>query len=118
MTSFEVACCCASRIAKSLMCVPLLLASAAATADNAPVPTQIVDLANKVAGVHPGFRAFHAKGVVVEGPFKGSAEAAQLSRAILFNGGSIPVSARFSFGSGFPGGPRGAPAEPPGFALK
>ena len=61
---------CARRLAKSLMCVSLLLVSAAATADNPPVPTQIVDLANKVDGVHPGFRAFHAKGVVVEGSFK------------------------------------------------
>jgi catalase len=53
------------------MCVSLLLASSAATADDPPVPTQIVDLANKVDGVHPGFRAFHAKGVVVEDSFKG-----------------------------------------------
>jgi len=35
------------------------------SADNPPSPTQIVDLANKVDGVHPGYRAFHAKGVVV-----------------------------------------------------
>src|SRR5258708_232302 len=118
MTNFEVACSCARRMAKSLMCVPLLLASAAATADNAPVPTQIVDLANKVDGVHPGFRAFHAKGVVVEGTFKGSAEAAQLSRAILFNGSSIPVTARFSDGSGMPSVPDGAPAMPRGIAIK
>ena len=32
-------------MAQSLTCVLLLLGSAAATADNAPVPTQIVDLA-------------------------------------------------------------------------
>jgi hypothetical protein len=44
---------CARRLANSLMCVSLLLASAAATADNPPLPTQIVDLANKVDGVHP-----------------------------------------------------------------
>src|ERR1700731_4693672 len=109
---------CASRLAKSLMCVSLLLASAAATADNAPVPTQIVDLANKVDGVHPGFRAFHAKGVVVEGSFKASAEAAQLSHATLFNGSSIPVTARFSDGSGMPSGADGSPALPRGIAIK
>jgi hypothetical protein len=45
MTIFEVAGSCARRMAMSLMCASLLLASAAATADNAPVPTQIVDLA-------------------------------------------------------------------------
>ncbi len=49
------------------MCASLLLPYAAAIADSPPVTTQIVDLANKVDGVHPGFRAFHAKGIVVEG---------------------------------------------------
>src|SRR6202171_5623239 len=118
MTIFEVAGSCARPLAKSLTCVSLLLASAAAIADNPPLPTQIVDLANKVDGVHPGFRAFHAKGVVVEGSFKASAEAAQLSRATLFNGGSIPVTARFSDGSGMPTVPDGSPAMPRGIAIK
>src|SRR5471032_606269 len=118
MTILEVAGSYARRMAKSSMCVSLLLASAAATADNPPVPTQIVDLANKVDGVHPGFRAFHAKGVVVEGTFKGSAEAAKVSRATLFNGNTIPVTARFSDGSGMPGVPDGSPAMPRGIAIK
>jgi len=109
---------CARRLAKSLMCVSLLLASAAATADGPPVTTQIVDLANKMDGVHPGFRAFHAKGVVVEGSFKASAEAAQLSRATLFNGSSIPVTVRFSDGSGMPNVADGSPAMPRGIAIK
>jgi catalase len=109
---------CVRRLAKSLMCVSLLLASAAATADNPPVPTQIVDLANKVDGVHPGFRAFHAKGVVVEGSFKASPEAARLSRATLFNGSSIRVTVRFSDGSGMPTVPDGSPAMPRGMAIK
>ncbi len=96
----------------------LLLASGAAVADNAPLPTQIVDLANKVDGVHPGFRAFHAKGVVVNGTFKASSEAARLSRATLFNGSPIPVTARFSDGSGMPTVPDGSPAMPRGIAIK
>src|ERR1700680_4515583 len=118
MTILEVAGSCARRMAKSSMCVSLLLASAAATADCPPVPTQIVDLANKVDGVHPGFRAFHAKGLVVEGSFKAAAEAARLSRATLFNGSSIPVTARFSDGSGMPTVPDGSPAMPRGIAIK
>ena len=109
---------CARGLTKSLLCTALLLASAAATADNPPVPTQIVDLANKVDGVHPGFRAFHAKGVVVEGSFKASAEAARLSRATLFNGSAIAVTARFSDGSGMPTVPDGSPAMPRGIAIK
>src|SRR5580704_17147929 len=90
----------------------LLLASAVATADNPPLPTQIVDLANKTDGAHPGFRAFHAKGVVVEGTFKASAEAARLSSAALFNGRTIAVTARFSDGSGMPAVPDGSPGMP------
>jgi catalase len=100
------------------MCVSLLLACAAAIADNPPLPTQIVDLANKVDGVHPGFRAFHAKGIVVEGSFKASPEAARLSSAVLFNGSAIPVAARFSDGSGMPTVPDGSPAMPRGIAIK
>ncbi len=112
-------CSCASRLAKSALSISLLLVSAAAiAADNPSVPTQIVDLANKVDGVHPGFRAFHAKGVVVEGRFKASAEAARLSSAMLFNGSSIPVTARFSDGSGMPTVPDGSPAMPRGIAIK
>jgi catalase len=105
-------------LAKSLMCASLLLASAAAVADNPPLPTQIVDLANKVDGVHPGYRAFHAKGAVVEGTFKASALAAQLSRATLFNGSTVRVTARFSDGSGMPTVPDGSPAMPRGIAIK
>ena len=109
---------CASRLAKSLIYAALLLACAAATADTLPLPTQIVDLANKVDGVHPGFRAFHAKGVVVEGSFKASPEAARLSRATLFNGSTIAVTARFSDGSGMPNVPDGSPGMPRGIAIK
>ena len=110
---------CARRLAKSLMCVSLLLASAAATADNAPVATQVVDLANKLNGEHPGSRAFHAKGIVVEGSFKASSEAARLSRAPLFSGRTIPVTVRFSDGNGMPNVADGSPAaNPHGMAIK
>jgi catalase len=102
----------------SLACVPLLLACAAASADPVPLPTQIVDLANKVDGVHPGYRAFHAKGIVVEGTFKASPAAAHLSRATLFNGKTIPVTARFSDGTGVPTQADGAAAMPRGIAIK
>lgn len=106
-------------LARAAICASFLLTSAVATAaDNPPVPTQIVDLANKVDGVHPGFRAFHAKGILVEGHFKASTQAAQLSSATLFNGASIPVTARFSDGSGMPTVPDGSPAMPRGIAIR
>ena len=41
-------------------------------AQDAPVEEQIVNQMNKVFGVHAGFRANHAKGVVAEGKFKRS----------------------------------------------
>ena len=108
-----------SQVGRATICLSLLAGSAlAVAADNAPLPTQIVDLANKVDGVHPGFRAFHAKGVLVEGHFKASAEAARLSAAALFSGVSIPVTARFSDGSGMPTVPDGSPAMPRGIAIK
>ena len=118
MTIVELTACCARHMAKPCLCAALVLASAVAIADNPPLPTQIVDLANKVDGVHPGFRAFHAKGVVLEGTFKGSAEGARLSSAALFNGSTIPVTARFSDGSGMPIVPDGSPAMPRGIAIK
>jgi catalase len=74
---------------------------------------------NKVFGVHPGFRANHAKGIVAEGNFKASAEAAGLSRAALFNGSPIPVTVRFSDSTGIPNVPDGsANANPHGMAIK
>jgi catalase len=105
-------------LGQSLLCLALLLATSASRAQSPALPTQIVDLANKVDGVHPGYRAFHAKGVVVEGTFKASSEAAQLSRATLFNGSTIRVTARFSDGSGMPMVPDGSPAMPRGIAIK
>ena len=59
-------------------------------AEDQPIEQQLVDAMNKVFGAHPGFRTNHAKGIVVEGNFKASAEAARLSRAVLFNGSPIP----------------------------
>ena len=50
----------------------------AALAQDQPLEEQLVNAMNKVFGVHPGFRANHAKGVVVEGRFKASPEAAGL----------------------------------------
>ena len=60
-----------------------------ALAQDQPLEEQLVNAMNKVFGVHPGFRANHAKGIVVEGSFKASPEAAGLSRAALFSGATI-----------------------------
>jgi len=47
----------------------------------------------KLSGTHPGFRA---DSVGIEGRFRASPEAAVWSRAALFDGSTIPVTARFS----------------------
>jgi catalase len=83
------------------------------------IETQVGDAMNKVFGDHPGFRAFHAKGVIVEGSFNGSPERAALSRAVLFDGRTIPVTVRFSDSTGIPTIPDGTPdANPHGMAIK
>ena len=87
--------------------------------DDAPVATQIVDALQQRFGVHAGYRANHAKGIVVEGNFKASAEAATLSTSPLFTGTTIPVTVRFSDASGIPDLPDAAPvANPHGMAIK
>ena len=40
--------------------------------DDAPLGEQLVDVMNRLFGKHPGLRAMHAKGVVVEGSFSPS----------------------------------------------
>jgi catalase len=100
---------------------PLILAAALgpAAAQDAALETQIVDAMNKVYGVHPGFRANHAKGVVAEGSFTAAPEAARLSKAVIFNGNPIPVTVRFSDSTGVPNLPDGSPlANPHGMAIK
>ena len=98
---------------------PARPAAAPAPASAVPVATQIVDALNKAFGVHAGFRANHAKGVVVEGSFKASPQAAKLTTSPIFAGAKLPVTVRFSNSTGLPTIPDGAPgANPHGMAIK
>src|ERR1700732_163190 len=88
-------------------------------AQDTALETQIVDAMNKVYGVHPGFRANHAKGVVAEGTFRATPGAASLSKAMIFTGSPIPVTVRFSDSTGIPNLSDGSPlANPHGIAIK
>lgn len=88
-------------------------------ADDIPVETGLVDAMNTVFGKHEGFRANHAKGIVVEGSFTAAPDAAKLSKAALFSGEAIPVTVRFSDATGIPDVPDGSPlAIPQGMAIK
>ncbi len=103
-----------------LACVALAAGLAPrARADDASVAEQTVDALNKVWGKHPGFRANHAKGVVVEGSFTASTQAAGLSKAALFSGKAIAVTVRFSDSGGLPDVADGdGKANPHGMAMK
>jgi catalase len=78
---------------------------------------QAVDTINDVFGRHDGYRALHAKGMLCKGTFTASPEAASLTRAAHMQGEEIPVTVRFSNGSGNPKRPDYAP-DPRGLAVK
>jgi len=83
------------------------------------VNEQIVDTMTKLAkGPYVGYRANHAKGIVVSGSFTPSAQAPTLSKAAHFQK-SVPVIVRFSNPSGLPTMPDASPnASPHGIAIR
>ena len=97
------------------------LAQAPASPASAPASTavQSVDVMNKLWGRHPGMRANHAVGVVVEGTFTPAPAAAGLSSAAMFAGKPVPVTVRFSNATGLPNLADGAgDANPHGMAIR
>jgi catalase len=95
------------------------LSAPLAHAQPASTAAQTIDVMNKLWGKHPGMRANHAKGVVVEGSFIPSPAAARLSSASIFSGKPVPVTVRFSDSTGIPTLPDGAaPANPHGMSIK
>ena len=82
-------------------------------------PEQMVDAINGVFGKHPGARAVHAKGIVLEGVFTPNAAAAALSKAPHFQKAAVPVTVRFSNFAGIPTLPDAEGlASPHGLAVK
>jgi catalase len=72
------------------------------TATAATVIAQLVETMRSLAGLHPGFRPAHAKGVVCLGTFRGAPEARGVSRAPHLQGETVPTVIRFSNASGNP----------------
>jgi catalase len=101
-----------TRFGQGLSLCLLLLAAPAVWADPAPpaaspapqlpLPFRVVDQFNAMFGVHPGFRANHAKGSVFEGTFTPAPAAKSLSKAAHLQGTSVPIIVRFSNGGGLP----------------
>ena len=65
-------------------------------------PSRFVDGFEQVNGVQSGFRRNHAKGVCVSGSFESNGRGVPLSKAAVFQPGTVPVVGRFSFGGGHP----------------
>jgi catalase len=63
-------------------------------------PARFVDAFEQVDGIHSVFRRNHAKGVCVSGFFESNGQGVDLSRALVFSAGRVPVIGRFSLGGG------------------
>jgi catalase len=111
----------ALRIAVSALV--LLSVATVQAADSPPakgVPEQLVDTLERLAGgPHAGYRANHAKGIVVTGSFTPTPAARGLSKAEHFQGPKVPVLVRFSDTTGVPNLPDANPnASPHGIAIR
>ena len=69
------------------------------------ISERLVESLGATYGVHPGFRAAHAKGVLCAATFTPNSAAAALSRARHFDGLAVRAHVRFSNGSGDPTAP-------------
>lgn len=103
----------------SLLFAASLTAVHPALADDKPVTEQLVDtLTTLSGGPHAGYRANHAKGVMVEGTFTPTAQAAGISQAAHFQK-ALPVLVRFSNATGVPNIPdANGNAFPKGIAIR
>jgi catalase len=83
---------------------PVFVVAQEAPANQKSLPEQSVDAFTSVYGAHPQARVNHAKGVIVEGTFTPSASAVSVSKAahLKKQKAPIPVTVRFSDGSGLP----------------
>ena len=98
---------------KTAIVAMLLTASAASAEDKVktqenpiqekPTVEQIVDTLTKLSGgPHTGYRANHAKGIVVQGEFVPASSAASLTKAVHLQSKASPVVVRFSNATGVP----------------
>lgn len=72
-------------------------------ADEEPLGERLVAAIHAVTAPTPGHRALHAKGIGVTGRFEASGDAGSLTKAQhLQPGANVPVTVRFSNGSGDP----------------
>jgi catalase len=65
-------------------------------------PSRMMMAFQAAAGLHPGFRRNHAKGVCVSGWFEGNGQAIPWSKAAVFEPGRVPLIGRFALAGGLP----------------
>jgi catalase len=80
-----------------LLCVPRGMHAAPASSPD--LTQQIANIMSQGPSGKSGYRFAHAKGVVGQGTFQPSPDAAMISRAAHFRGGPVPVTVRFSDGA-------------------
>ena len=91
-----------------------------ATESTQKTAADLLVVLDQLFGLHPGFRAVHAKGAVCSGVFTPTAAAAKLTRAPHANWPSTPVHVRLSDFAGVPVIPDNDPegASPRGIAVR
>ena len=106
--------------ARAAVAAVLLTETVLWAADSNPdLAQQIFNIMVHAPGVQAGHRVAHAKGVVGEGTFTPTQAAAKISRAAHFSSPSVPVTVRFSDGTGDPVIPDTSPdASPRGMAIR
>jgi catalase len=87
------------------------------SSDEERLGDRLIDAVNAASGVHPGRRALHAKGIGATGRFTATGDAASFTVAPHLQAGSVPVTVRFSNGSGNPRQPD-ATRDGRGFATR
>ena len=82
-------------------------------------PAQMVDALHVAFGNHPGARAVHAKGIILDGSFTPDAGASSLTEAPHLQKTTVPVTVRFSDFTGIPDIPDTVGgSNPRGLAIK
>ena len=90
-------------------------------ASDVPLPQAAIQVLNQLSGgPHPGYRANHAKGILVVGSFAADKNASRLCAAAQFKPGQVvPILVRFSNTTGVPNLPDADPhASPHGMAIR
>jgi catalase len=108
------------RIIRSAAIVFMVLAPLTLHAQEKSLPQQIADVMITLAGgIHPGLRFTHTKGLVTTGSFTPAPTAKTISRAAHLQDAAVPVTVRFSDGTGVPNIPdNNDNASPHGMAIR